>query len=141
MLEEELLRKIAYEIDPDELRMTHDLSRHGRKVGGGMRQRVGDHCRQHSCIGPQEHQLEMINQGSSEVSIMFGIHKEQEKAAVRTLYYTFLIDSQWPFPTKPPPQNTLRTKQDDPLRMILQRSSYFYGCSLVSSQLFIFATI
>ena len=24
VLEEELLRKIAYEIDPDELRMTHD---------------------------------------------------------------------------------------------------------------------
>jgi aspartate kinase len=88
ILEEELLRKIAYEIDPDELRMTHDLSM-VVVVGEGMRQRVGITADSTAALARKNINLEMINQGSSEVSIMFGIHKEQEKAAVRTLYYTF----------------------------------------------------
>ena len=88
VLEEELLRKIAYEIDPDELRMTHDLSM-VVVVGEGMRQRVGITADSTAALARKNINLEMINQGSSEVSIMFGIHKEQEKAAVRTLYYTF----------------------------------------------------
>ena len=36
--------------------------------------------------------LEMINQGSSEVSIMFGIKKEQEEKAIKALYRTFFHD-------------------------------------------------
>ncbi|WP_430611192.1 aspartate kinase [Enterococcus sp. DIV0876] len=87
-LEETLLRKIAYEIDPDELRITHDLSM-VVVVGEGMRQRVGITADSTAALARKNINLEMINQGSSEVSIMFGIHKEQEKAAVRTLYYTF----------------------------------------------------
>lgn len=87
-LEEELLRKIAYEIDPDELRITHDLSLIV-VVGEGMRQRVGITADSTGALARKKINLEMINQGSSEVSIMFGIHKEQEKLAVRALYYTF----------------------------------------------------
>jgi aspartate kinase len=58
-------------------------------VGEGMRQRVGITADSTAALARKNINLEMINQGSSEVSIMFGIHKEQEKAAVRTLYYTF----------------------------------------------------
>ncbi|BCA85078.1 aspartokinase [Enterococcus saigonensis] len=87
-LEEELLRTIAYEIDPDELRITHDLSMI-MVVGEGMRQRVGCTAESTAALARKKINLEMINQGSSEVSIMFGIHKEQEKLAIRTLYYTF----------------------------------------------------
>lgn len=87
-LEEELLRTLAYEIDPDELRITHDLSMI-MVVGEGMRQRVGCTAESTAALARKKINLEMINQGSSEVSIMFGIHKEQEKLAIRTLYYTF----------------------------------------------------
>lgn len=87
-LEEELLRTLAYEIDPDELRITHDLSMI-MVVGEGMRQRVGCTADSTAALARKKINLEMINQGSSEVSIMFGIHKEQEKLAIRTLYYTF----------------------------------------------------
>lgn len=87
-LQEQLMRKIAYEIDPDELRITHDLSMI-MVVGEGMRQRVGITAESTAALARKRINLEMINQGSSEVSIMFGIHKEQEKLAIRTLYYTF----------------------------------------------------
>jgi aspartate kinase len=90
VLEEELLRKIAYEIDPDELRMTHDLSM-VVVVGEGMRQRVGITADSTAALARKNINLEMINQGSSEVSIMFGIHKEQEKAAVRPLDCSFFV--------------------------------------------------
>lgn len=88
VLEEELLRKIAYDIDPDELRITHDLSM-VVVVGEGMRQRVGITAESTAALARKQINLEMINQGASEVSIMFGIHKEQEQLAIRNLYYTF----------------------------------------------------
>lgn len=87
-MEEELMRTLAYEIDPDELRITHDLSMI-MVVGEGMRQRVGTTAESTAALARKQISLELINQGSSEVSIMFGIHKEQEKQAIRTLYYTF----------------------------------------------------
>lgn len=87
-LEERLLQKIAFEIDPDELRITHDLSM-VVVVGEGMKQRIGITAESTAALARKQINLEMINQGASEVSIMFGIHKEQEKLAIRTLYYTF----------------------------------------------------
>ncbi|MCD5003304.1 aspartate kinase [Enterococcus saccharolyticus] len=87
-LEEELLRKIAYEIDPDELRITHDLTM-VVVVGEGMKHRVGTTAESTAALARKSINIEMINQGSSEVSIMFGIHKEREQDAIRTLYYTF----------------------------------------------------
>ncbi|GGI66763.1 aspartokinase [Enterococcus alcedinis] len=87
-IEEELLRKIAYEINPDELRITHDLSL-VVVVGEGMKQRVGSMAESTAALARKNINLEMINQGSSEVSFMFGIHKEREKDAIRSLYYTF----------------------------------------------------
>ncbi|WP_122645453.1 aspartate kinase [Enterococcus mediterraneensis] len=86
--EEKLLQAIADEIKPDELRITHDLSMI-MVVGEGMRQRVGITAESTAALARKKINLEMINQGSSEVSIMFGIHKEQEKSAIRALYYTF----------------------------------------------------
>lgn len=86
--EEELMRKIAYEIDPDELRVTHGLSII-MVVGEGMRSRVGITAESTAALARKQVNLEMINQGSSEVSIMFAIRGEQEAKAIRALYYTF----------------------------------------------------
>lgn len=87
-IQEELMRRIAYVVDPDELRITHNLSMI-MVVGEGMRQRIGVTSDCTAALARKRVNLEMINQGSSEVSIMFGIHKEQEALAIRTLYYTF----------------------------------------------------
>ncbi|EOL48747.1 aspartate kinase [Enterococcus phoeniculicola] len=86
--EEELMRRLAFELDPDELRITHGLSMI-MVVGEGMRQRVGITAESTSALARKHVNLEMINQGSSEVSIMFGIQEVQEEKAIRALYYTF----------------------------------------------------
>ncbi|MGM0123491.1 aspartate kinase [Enterococcus sp. AZ194] len=86
--EEELMRRLAFELDPDELRITHNLSMI-MVVGEGMRQRIGVTAESTSALARKHVNLEMINQGSSEVSIMFGIQEAQEEKAIRALYYTF----------------------------------------------------
>lgn len=58
---------------------------------------VGENMRDHSVLQRQQPKhslkktinLEMISQGSSEVSVMFVIETEQEKEAVRALYDAF----------------------------------------------------
>lgn len=87
-LEEELLRKIAYVIDPDELSIMHDLSM-VMVVGEGLKQRVGSMAESTAALARKKINIEMINQGASEVSIIFGIHQDREQDAIRTLYYTF----------------------------------------------------
>ncbi|MDH6365721.1 aspartate kinase [Enterococcus sp. PF1-24] len=86
--EEELVSRIAKELNPDEVRMTHDLSLI-MVVGEGMRQRVGATAESASALARKKINLELINQGSSEVSIMFGIQSKQESRAIRALYYAF----------------------------------------------------
>lgn len=58
-------------------------------VGEGMKKRVGSMAESTAALARKKINIEMINQGSSEVSIMFGIHKDREQDAIRTLYYTF----------------------------------------------------
>ncbi|AYW45605.1 aspartate kinase [Tetragenococcus koreensis] len=87
-LEEDLLRKIAYVIDPDELQIIHNLSM-VMIVGEGMKQRVGSMAESTAALARKKINIEMISQGASEVSITFGVHQDREQDAIRTLYYTF----------------------------------------------------
>nr|WP_245341977.1 aspartate kinase [Enterococcus rivorum] len=87
-IEEELLERMTLELKPDELRITHGLSML-MVVGEGMRQRIGVMADSTSALAKNNINLEMINQGSSEVSIMFGIREEQEEKAIQALYETF----------------------------------------------------
>lgn len=86
--EEKLLRRIAFEIDPDELTLTRDLSM-VVIVGEGMRHRVGVTAESTAALSRKHVNIEMISQGASEVSIIFAVRGEQETAAIRALYYTF----------------------------------------------------
>lgn len=83
-----LMARIEAELEPDELRITHGLSMI-MIVGEGMRQRIGVTADSTMALAKHHINLEMINQGSSEVSIMFGIRKEQEAKAIQALYQTF----------------------------------------------------
>ena len=49
-------------------------------VGEGMRQRIGVTAESTMALAKEKINLEMINQGSSEVSIMFGIKKNKRKS-------------------------------------------------------------
>jgi len=87
-IEATLMKRLEAELSPDELRITHNLSMI-MIVGEGMRQRIGVTADSTAALAQQQINLEMINQGSSEVSIMFGIRQEQEKKAIQALYQTF----------------------------------------------------
>ncbi|WP_265455695.1 aspartate kinase [Enterococcus sp. HY326] len=83
-----LIEKIQEKLEPDEVHITHGLSLI-MVVGEGMRQKIGIMAKSANSFANKEVNLEMINQGSSEVSIMFGIKSEHEARAIRSLYYTF----------------------------------------------------
>lgn len=87
-IEEELMTRLQVELEPDELSITHGLSML-MVVGEGMRQRIGAMADSAVALAKNNINLEMINQGSSEVSIMFGIKEAQEKKAIQALYETF----------------------------------------------------
>ena len=58
-------------------------------VGEGMRHTVGIASRATSALAGAEVNIEMINQGSNEVSMMFGIKSEDMETAVQALYTEF----------------------------------------------------
>ena len=58
-------------------------------VGEGMRHTVGVASRATSALAGAEVNIEMINQGSNEVSMMFGIKSEDMETAVQALYVEF----------------------------------------------------
>jgi aspartate kinase len=58
-------------------------------VGEGMRHIVGIAARITAAFAKAGVNIEMINQGSSEVSMMFGVKAEDNHRAVRALYEEF----------------------------------------------------
>jgi aspartate kinase len=58
-------------------------------VGEGMRHNVGTMARASKALAKARINIEMINQGSSEVSMMFGVKEAEEKSAVQALYEEF----------------------------------------------------
>lgn len=88
-IEAEILRRLKDELEVDDVRISHDFSII-MIVGEGMKSCVGVASEATKAIADEGITLEMINQGSSEVSIMFGIKKDDEKKAVRALYKAFL---------------------------------------------------
>ena len=87
-LEEIIIRRIKEELHADEVKVEHNLSLI-MIVGEGMRSNVGTMARASKALANADINIEMINQGSSEVSMMFGVKELQEKRAVAALYNEF----------------------------------------------------
>ena len=83
--EERVTRRIRQELKPDEISVERDLAL-VMVVGEGMRHMIGIAGRACSGFAHAGVNLEMINQGSSEVSMMFGIKAKDATASVRALY-------------------------------------------------------
>ncbi|MGF2053402.1 aspartate kinase [Vagococcus fluvialis] len=87
-LEAELIVKLQEELALDEIKVKHDISMIAI-VGEGMRNSIGVASRATAALATHKINLEMINQGASEVSILFAIDENQEDEAVKALYQAF----------------------------------------------------
>lgn len=87
-VEHRIVERIQEELDVDNVNIEHDHALI-MLVGEGMRRRIGVAARATAALADGEVNLEMINQGSSEVSMMFGVKASQASDAVRALYKEF----------------------------------------------------
>lgn len=89
-VEERILTRIKNELQVDDIMIQHNLAMI-MIVGEGMKQTVGIAARATKALAESGINIEMINQGSSEVSMMFGIAANDEKLAVSALYKEFFL--------------------------------------------------
>jgi len=88
-VQQRVLERIRQELDPDDLSIEHDLALI-MVVGEGMRYAVGMAARACGALAENGINIEMINQGASEISIMFGVKQPDQAKAVRALSRTLL---------------------------------------------------
>ncbi|SIS36955.1 aspartate kinase [Salimicrobium flavidum] len=86
--EDIVLKRIKDELEVDTVEVERDMAMI-MIVGEGMNQRVGVASKATQAFKNANVNLEMINQGSSEVSMMFGIHADGIEKAVRELYKVY----------------------------------------------------
>jgi aspartate kinase len=84
----DITRRIKEELHADEVKFEHHLALI-MVVGEGMRHNIGTMARASKALAKADVNIEMINQGSSEVSMMFGVKEVDEKRAVQALYEEF----------------------------------------------------
>jgi aspartate kinase len=86
--EKKIVERIKTELHADEVTIEHDLALI-MVVGEGMRHNVGTTSRAAKALAVAGINIDMINQGSSEVSMMFCVKAYDEKRAVQALYNEF----------------------------------------------------
>lgn len=86
--EEIIIERIKTELNPDYVSTQRGLALI-MIVGEGMRQKQGTAATATKAFEDIGVNIEMINQGSSEVSLMFGVKEEDVEAAVQSLYQAF----------------------------------------------------
>ncbi|WCN39470.1 aspartate kinase [Aneurinibacillus uraniidurans] len=86
--EARIVKRIKEELVVDDIVIEHDLSMI-MIVGEGMRHNVGTTARAAGALARAHVNIEMINQGSSEVSMMFGVKAVEEQKAVQAIYDEF----------------------------------------------------
>lgn len=86
--EERILSRIINELHVDEVHIERNLALI-MVVGEGMARTVGIAAKATNAFEEASVNLKMINQGSSEVSMMFGVDADDADKAVRSLYYAY----------------------------------------------------
>ncbi len=87
-VEEHVIQRIKTELEVDELGIERGLAI-VMLVGEGMHYAVGVAAKATDAFANAEVNIEMINQGSSEISMMFGVKAVDRKKAVTSLYNAF----------------------------------------------------
>nr|MDH3083000.1 aspartate kinase [Bacillus subtilis] len=86
--ERAVIKRIEEDLHADEVIVEHHLALI-MVVGEAMRHNVGTTARAAKALSEAQVNIEMINQGSSEVSMMFGVKEAEERKAVQALYQEF----------------------------------------------------
>ncbi|GAA0443748.1 aspartate kinase [Lentibacillus halophilus] len=86
--EETVIRRIKNELNPDMISIDHNFAMI-MVVGEGMNNTIGIANKAASALSGANVNIEMINQGSSEVSMMFGIKANKLHQAIQSLYETY----------------------------------------------------
>ncbi|MGT2667673.1 aspartate kinase [Streptococcus rifensis] len=86
--EEEILRHLSHKMEVDKAEIERDLSIL-MVVGEHMKDQIGVTAKAAKALSDNDINIEMISQGSSEVSILFVIKTAQKNEAIRALYSTF----------------------------------------------------
>lgn len=87
--EQQILDRIRNELVPDDVTIDHGLSLI-MIVGEGMRYAVGLAAKACGALAEAGVNIELINQGASEISIMFGVKEVDRKHAVQALGHALL---------------------------------------------------
>ena len=90
--EKRVVEKIRQTLAPEDIFVERDLSLI-MVVGEGMRHTVGIASRATGALAGAAINIEMINQGSNEVSMMFGVKSTDMDTAVQALYKEFFNDN------------------------------------------------
>lgn len=88
-VERRLCARVTAELAPDSMTVERGLAL-VMIVGEGMHHAVGVAGRAATALARAGVNIEMINQGSSEISMMFGVKAEEHARAVRALYEEFI---------------------------------------------------
>ena len=83
-----IVNRIKNELKADTISVHHDLALI-MIVGEGMKETIGMAQTAATALGEANVNIEMINQGSSEVSMMFGIKANGLHRAISSLYHAF----------------------------------------------------
>ncbi|MBR7141990.1 MAG: aspartate kinase [Clostridia bacterium] len=83
-----IVNRIKFDLQADDVHVKHHLSL-VVIVGEGMRNSVGIAAKATAALAESGVNIEMISQGSSEVSMVFAVSNEDSKRAVITLYNKF----------------------------------------------------
>lgn len=86
--EKSIIDRIQTELRPDQVHTQRGLALI-MIVGEGMNSQIGAAAKATKALQDANVNIEMINQGSSEVSLMFGIKEDAEEEAVKSLYQAF----------------------------------------------------
>lgn len=86
--ETRIVNRIKNELTVDDIHVQRDLSL-VMIVGEGMRNTLGITSRASTALANADINLEMISQGPSEVSMIFGIRSSEKNKAIRALYNEF----------------------------------------------------
>ncbi len=87
-VEQKVLNRIKTELSCDDVSIDHNLAI-VIIVGEGMKNTVGTAARATSALAKASISLEMINQGSSEITMMFAVRESESNKAVISLYNEF----------------------------------------------------
>lgn len=86
--EKRVIARVQNELNPDDIHLQHDLSMIVM-VGEGMRHTTGLAARATTAISKTGASIQMINQGPSEVSLVFGVLTKDEDTIIQALYQEF----------------------------------------------------